>query len=455
LSRIRFRSVLNQDRIAILLFYFLLGASAISFSASAGAEDVKVIKKAPPAPAAIRKKLYLIGQEYVRDYWTNTLDLVNAPDIRKSAYPGQCVTLAVVATGDDRDALLRDSSYTFTIKFGGDKRSYENIYPTRIMHIKPEGGDFVMEILKAAKVDQANEGKIRSTMSMASMATFDFGWCVPTDARNGKAKINGSTNSSTGINVRFERTSLPVTTYTTAIKQGTFKDEEELSNWIMGYYHQPNPARVLPAFRLLVNSKLAFRLNVRAFFVELLRSSPEAAHDLLRRLPDEESPVRGYAFDLLRHAGYDISPSMASLPEKERGFQKIFLTRVPPYPDIYDLRVDVKKFDTPQRMDALWSSFLATGDQKPVRAVTNLLLWRNDYKAVVAAQKTPGKKKSFTKKLGRGVCYMTAGWSLGSFVRNHGLVADYVATWKQDKKTPRVLKEELNNLLFNDAFKRR
>jgi hypothetical protein len=200
---------------------------------------------------------------------------------------------------------------------------------------------------------------------------------------------------------------------------------------------------------------MAFRLNIRAFFVELLRSSPETGRDLLQRLPKEESAVRGYAFDLLRHAGYDINPTMASLPKKEQGFQKIFLTRVPPYPDIYDLRVDVKKFDTPNRMDALWSSFLATGDVKPVRAVANLLLWRNDYKAVVAAQKASGKKKTLSNKLGRGVCYMTAGWSLGSFVRNHGLVADYVAAWKQDKKTPRVLKEELNNLLFNDAFKRR
>ncbi len=41
----------------------------------------------------------------------------------------------------------------------------------------------------------------------------------------------------------------------------------------------------------------------------------------------------------------------------------------------------------------------------------------------------------------------------GSFVRNHGLVADFVEAWKRDPKAPAVIREELGTLITHEAFK--
>ncbi len=431
-----------------------VSAAIILFCCSStvlAAGNVSVVKAPAPQPARIGAKLMVVGAELLRDQWPGTLPLVNVPASRSMALPGQCISVAVMAHGDDRDALLTQTTYSFEIEFDGQKQKFEGVHPAVIKRIKPGGGDFVMQVLGAA---QADVGKLPD-MSSASVAAFDLNWCVPKGARDGTATISGSAVLPKGAALHFEKTSLPVVSFDKGVKEGTFKNKDEFGAWFMTYYRQPNPARVLAACRILADDNLAFSLNIRVFLVEVLRSSPEAARALQERLAGEDSAVRGYALHLLQNAGYDIAPLMARLPEKDRAFQQEFLRRVPPLVDPYDLRIDPAHFDTAARMDGLWSIFLATGKPKPVRAVADLLLWRGDYPAIREAMKTPEKHKQLTAALGRGVCYMTAGWSLRSFVRNDTLVADFVDAWKADPATPKVLKEELNNLFVNDAFTRK
>lgn len=419
-------------------------------SLNAVADDVTIKRVPAPKPAQISSRLMVIGDDVAREQWRGTLPLVNAPENRTTALPGQCVSVAVTASGDDRDALLKEAAYSFEIEFAGQKQKFDRLHPVVIKRLKPEGGDFVMQVMSAA---QAGHGDLPD-LSMASLAAFDVIWCVPKDARDGKATISGSAVLPKGAALRFEKTSLPVVSFDKAVTEGTFRTKEEFSAWFTNYYREPNPARVLAACRFLANDNMAFTLNVRTFLVEVLKSSPEAANDLQARLAGEDSAVRGFALHLLEKAGYDVTQVMARLPEKDRAFQEEFLRRVPPLVDPYDLQVDPAHFDTAARMDALWAIFLATGKPKPVRAIADVLMWRDDYPAISDAQKTPGKHKAMTVALGRGVCYMTAGWSLGSFVRHDGLVADLVDAWKADPDTPKALKEELDNLLVNEAFKR-
>jgi hypothetical protein len=404
-----------------------------------------VIKKPEPRPSHIGKSLWIIGQEVTHDQWPGTLAVVNAPEQRKMALPGQCISVSVIAAGDERDALLKQSTFNFQIKFDGKTQSFEGLHAAEVKRMKPEGGDFVMNILGAAGVNTTE----LSDMSMASLATFDLAWCIPADAHDGKVRIQGYAILSKGEKQHFDDASLSVSSFATAVEQGTFKDKEEFADWLMSYYRQPNPARVLAAFRLLADDKQAFTINMRTFFVEVLKSSPQAAKDLQARLAGETPAVRGYALHLLKSAGYDATNVVSQLPEREQEFQR----RIPPLPDPYDLRVDPEHFDTPQRMDALWSEFLVTGKPRPVRAIADLLLWRDDYKAVKEAREKA--KPILTVELGRGVSYAAAGWSLGSFARHHGLIADFIAVWKNDPGTPAVLKEELENLFTNEAFKRK
>lgn len=429
---------------------WLAAGTLLCCSLNVLADNVTTKRIAPPKPAQISNRLVVIGNDIVREQWPTTLSLVNAPESRTTAVPGQCISIGIVATGDDRDALLKETAYNFEIEFAGKKQKFDRLHPIAIKRMKPEGGDFVMQALSAAQVGRSD----LPDLSMASLAAFDVNWCVPKDARDGKATISGSALSPNGVALRFKETSLPVMSLEKAVTEGAFRTKEEFSEWFTGYYRKPNPARVLAACRFLANDNMAFALNVRTFLVEVLKSSPEVANDLQGRLVGEDSEVRGFALHLLDKAGYDITQVMARLPEKDRAFQEEFLRRVPPLVDPYDLQVDPAHFDTPARMDALWSIFLATGKPKPVRAIADVLMWRDDYPAIRDAQKTPGKHKAMTVALGRGVCYMTAGWSLGSFVRHDGLVADFVDSWKADPNTPKLLKEELDKLLVNEAFNR-
>lgn len=404
-----------------------------------------VLKKPEPKPAYIVKGLWIIGREVTRDQWPGTLKVVNAPEQRIKALPGQCMSVSAFAAGNERDALLQQSTFTYQIEFEGKKQTFEGLRAKEVKRIKPEGGDFVMEILGATGVNTSE----LADMSRASLATFNLAWCVPPDAKDGKVSIQGFAVLPQGEKLYFDDASLSVSSFATAVEQGTFKDKEEFANWLMSYYRQPNPARVLAACRLLADDKQAFTINMRTFFVEVLKSSPLAAEDLQARLANETPAVRGYALHLLKSAGYDVTKVLAQLPEREQEFQR----RIPPLPDPYDLRVDPERFDTPQRMDALWSEFLVTGKSRPVRAIAELLLWRDDYKAVKEAREQA--KPTLTVELGRGVSYAAAGWSLGSFARHHGLIADFVDVWKSDPGTPAVLKEELETLFANEAFKRK
>lgn len=419
-------------------------------SLNALADDVAVKKAAPSKPAQISSRLMVIGDDVAREQWPTMLPLVNAPENRMTAFPGQCISVAIAAGGDDRDALLKETAYNFEIEFAGKKQKFDRLHPMAIKRIKPEGGDFVMQALSAAQVGHGGLPEL----SMASLAAFDVKWCVPKDARDGKATISGSALPPNGAALRFKETSLPVVSLDKAVAEGTFRTKEEFAEWFTGYYRKPTPARVLAACRFLGGDNMAFALNVRTFLVEVLKSSPEVANDLQARLAGEDPAVRGFALHLLKMVGYDITQVMARLPEKDRAFQEEFLRRVPPLVDPYDLQVDPAHFDTAMRMDALWSIFLVTGKPKPVRAIADVLMWRDDYPAIREAQKTPGKQKVMTVALGRGVSYMAAGWSLGSFVRHDGQVADFVDSWKADPDTPKVLKEELDKLLVNEAFKR-
>ena len=105
------------------------------------------------------------------------------------------------------------------------------------------------------------------------------------------------------------------------------------------------------------------------------------------------------------------------------------------------------------RMDMLWSRFLATGHREPVKAITTVLRWREDGRALPAMRKAGKKADGLTLELVRAIAYSASGWSLGSFFRNPPLVADSIDALKADMAIPLVIKEELGTLITNEAFK--
>ena len=91
-------------------------------AATLSAQNVTKVQS-KPVPTEIEHQLWILGSE-TRDQWKGLLPQVNAPSLRTRAYPGQRLTIAVLARGENRDPLLRKATYTFNIEFhGGTKES--------------------------------------------------------------------------------------------------------------------------------------------------------------------------------------------------------------------------------------------------------------------------------------------------------------------------------------------
>jgi len=224
---------------------------------------------------------------------------------------------------------------------------------------------------------------------------------------------------------------------------------------MMGYYQRPEPTRLLYLFRASKDDENAFKPNTRAFSSQVLKSDPEAARDLLSRLKSEEPVVRMVGVVAFLDAGYSLPTILEYMPAEDQEQFKLIPSKLPPLPDPYDLVPDVNNFiKIPSAFDMLWSQFLATGDAKPVRAIAGALEWRKEGQAFLALKKSGKKPEGITLELAKGVSYMAAGWSLGSFYRNHPLVTDYIEAWKKDAGVPQAIREELGTLMTNEAFKK-
>lgn len=394
---------------------------------------------------------WLIGTDTLR-HWQGLPNQVNAPDLRSRVYPGQHLTVAVGARGDNRDALLTGQTYTISITTDSGSRVYEKLHPVQVRRIKSEGADFALSALRAGGI---GTGEVESFMSMVSLALFDLDWTPPPGAQDGSITLQVNVTAPDATSHPLERAKIGFWTYDRSAKEGGFKDEKEREGWMMSYYQHPEPTRLLHHFRASKADEHAFKPNARQFCAEVLKSDPAAARDLLVRLKAEEPVVRMIGVVAFLDAGYSLPSLLEAMPAEDREMFKVIPEKVPALPDPYDLVPDVQNFiKIPSAFDMLWSQFLVTGDAKPVRAIAEALAWREEGLAFLALRKSGKQAGGVTLELAKGVSYMAAGWSLGSFYRNHPLVTDYIEAWKADTKVPQVIREALGTLITNEAFKR-
>ncbi|MBI1753915.1 MAG: hypothetical protein HY014_09530 [Acidobacteria bacterium] len=427
--------------VSVLLCIGTLPLSAQSFKKVAG----------KPQPTEFMESPWLVGAETVK-HWQELPNQVNAPDYRTRVYPGQHLTVAVGARGDNRDPFLRGQIYTISITAGSESKVFERLQPAQVRRVKAQGADFVLSALRASG---AGSGEAESLMSMVSFAFFDLDWVPPANAKDGTIKVMVKATSQDSTSHQLENSKIEFWTYERAVKEGGFKDNKEHEDWMMGYYQRPEPTRLLHHFRASKDDQNAFKPNTRLFCAEVLKSNPEAAHDLLSRLKEEDPVVRIIGVVAFLDAGYSLTGLLEALPADDRERFKMIPEKIPALPDPYDLAPDTQNvIKVPSAFDMLWSQFLATGDPKPVRAIANGLEWRKEGKDFLALKKSGKKPDGITVELAKGVSYMAAGWSLGSFYRNHPLVTDYIEAWKKDPAVPLAVREELGALLTNEAFKR-
>jgi len=396
-----------------------------------------------PTPATIGAHLFLIGESVVQQQWTHTLKLVNAPQNITLLNPGQCIRVAIYATGDNRDAYLENTQLSFEVKFAGKTQDYPLAPLAQIKQIKPEGGDFVTGALGAAGIQNP-------LLTMASMGVSGAAWCVPADAKDGEATVDAEVESPGG-HKKLHSSDIQIESFETGSKHA-FKDDNEFSDFLQTYYRQPNPARLLPAIEFIIGdaaarSRAGVAESTAAFLSAALKADPVAAKDLQARILAEPPGTRVFGLLLLRTAGYDVSGSLASLSAAEQEKFKA----VPPLPDPYDIPMTPQAFT---RLDMMWAVFGATGQFEPVSRIASTLEWRSDYDAFDKLRKSGQRPSELTPSIVRGLTYAAAGWAMGSFQRNDPLVADYIEYMLASPDVSPAIKTELKGLQTNPAFQR-
>jgi hypothetical protein len=400
------------------------------------------VKKQKPKPAKIDAHFVLLIDSVVQEQWTHTLKLVNAPENITLLNPGQCVRVGLMATGDDRDSYLEKTKLSFRVQFAGQDQDQPLASLAQIKQIKPEGGDFVTQVLASADIKNP-------FLTMASLGASADNWCVPTDARDGSAVIQGEIETPGG-HQKQKPAKIQIESFETGSKR-SFKDIEDSSSFLMHYHWQPNPARLFPALQAIAADK-RLRNNqenlasTAVTFSAALKENPAAAKDFMTRVSTETGFTRAYGVLILLEAGDDIGPVLKTMSEEDR--QKF--TQHPGLPDPYDFN---HVEDIGMREDMLWGIFMTTGNFAPFQQIASALKWRTDWEDFDKARKSSNSPKQWTPAIGRAVGYMVAGWSLGSFQRTDPLAADYVEFMIASPDTPQNIKSELTGLSTNPAFK--
>lgn len=390
-------------------------------------------------PGKIEPQILIVHEQVVQEQWPVTLNLVNAPADVTRIEPGQCVHFGVVATGDDRDALLKRMQFAFELRYSDKTETFSGEPAQEIKQIKPEGGDFVTQALAVAGVKNP-------MLSMASLAASRARWCAPPDAGDGKATVQGKATAPDGKTVSFKSRTIDVQTFETARKQPPFKDSHDIDEWIIHYYADPDPAELWPALRIMAGDETARNSpNSIVFFVSALKSSKTAAEEMMRKLAGEESWVRRYTAAALKLAGYPMESVVQALPREDQAFINSLHQ-----PDAFDMTPGL---DIGARQDMLWGMFFATGDIRPVRTIASELAWNNDYRKLKQTIDAGGKPDMDDSTF-RAVGYGAAGWSLGALSRQAPLVSDYIEAIRAAPETPSTVKSELGHLFDNPAFRR-
>ncbi|BDU77967.1 hypothetical protein [Mesoterricola sediminis] len=403
-----------------------------------------------PRPDGFVAAPWLVGVE-APGRWAGLPDPVNAPDLRERVAPGQGLTVMVGAEGTGRDAFLQARTYAVTFTLGAASRTFEGLRPSRVRRIKAVGSDMAFSVLAAGGI---KPDKAEGLRSLVSAACFEVAWTPPAGAQDGPVRVQVRATGPGGEVHVFPEVTAAFWTYDRTAREGGFGDAKAAETWTMGYYQHPEPTRLLHLWRALQKESAGYRTSSRAFAAAVLRSDPAAAQDLLQRLRGEAPVIRRMGAAAFLDAGQPRDAVAAALPLEDHGMLQALPSQLPPLPDPLDLEPDTAHpLKVADAFDQLWSRFLVTGDTAHVRLIAGRLAWREEGKAFVALRKSGGKPAGITLDLVKGLAYMAAGWSLGSFYRTHPLVADAIEAWKRDPAVPEVVRQELGTLLGNEAFR--
>lgn len=396
-------------------------------------------------PAQIIAEIAILREEVVAEQWPATLDTVHPPKEPKYLEPGQCIRFGVFALGDGRE-LLQKSTYAFELLLAGNHQSFPPEPPQMVKLTTIFMPEFLEQTLGKGRVFK----EIPPDQALAASGVKTR-WCVPVDARDETATVQGSVLLPDGKTLALKRRKVEIKTFESARKKNPLKQAGLAADWLQHFHDAPDPALLLPALRLVAQDGEARNaLNLMEFFVAAFKAYPVAAEEMQRKLPTEDRWTRLIGTAVLGWAGYETASLRAGLPQEDKNALGAVAL-----PDPFDMTPNER---IGARQDMLWAVFFATGRIEPVRAISTALAWAEDYGKLMehgrqvraSGEKPTGEWPPYAA---RAAAYGAAGWSMGSLARSDALLSDYIDALKAAPETPPSVKQELENLYKNPAFR--
>jgi hypothetical protein len=400
-----------------------------------------------PAPAKVAAAVVVIAAEPVRNVWPALGDAVAAPPTRSVLVPGQPIALGVLASGDAPAAPLAGVRLGFRIRDGERVVEVPPAPPVAVKLLRAQGANFALGALRATGVDVKVTGAEVLTLRTA-LAVVVPEWTPAPAPKARQVIVEGTALWPDGRRLALAPATITIETWAGAAAKAPFEDDAGMQAWCERYALAPEPQHLAAAIRRAAQQK-GHPLSLLGFPASALEAFPAAIPPVVEAVRADDERTRLAAAVAIRWAGGDPAPLLATLGASATAAFADF--HPPPSPVVLDLDASALA-ETSARMDLLWGRFMATGRPEPLRQLVDLLALRDDYPALQAA-KAKTEPRPPVDRIVRGVLYVTAGWSISSFAVGEGPASDHLARWREDPKTPAVIREELRRIPGNPAFR--
>lgn len=412
--------------------------------------QVKTLKDTP-RPTRVSEQMWVIPSG-----WSDRIPPtgpVNAPGHLAVLAPAQHIALALLAEGADRDLALQGRTLQVRIT---SSRGSELITatPSGVRHIKAEGADMALSILKAGGIKGADSEDLQQKMSLVSLVSFELPWEAPAVTEEEVITLQAELKGGATPAPALKPLTLELRPWSAwwEAKKGEAPD---LNAFEKGFHEQPEPGLLLPMLKEAVRQNAIQTHGVYGFFVAAFRSQLAARDAVMAELPKMDPKDRWAVLMVLRLGGMDVSKASAGLAEDaQKALMDAQPLADPPALLSFEDPVDPQLaggLGIP--MDQCWGGWMATGDPKYLKGLVGQLAYASCLQDLETFMKTKPGAKGLNAKVARGLAYRTAGWSLSAFEREDPQVADWIAYWQRDSTQPAVVRTELETLATNPAFR--
>jgi hypothetical protein len=378
---------------------------------------------------------------------------VNYPEFLTTLYPGQKVSIGVMATGIGHDSYLSTAVLRVRFSVGPKVETKEGLKPVALRRIRAQGADFVLVALDAAGISAEERAETAAAMAQQTLAVFATDWEVPSVEQPVDAEVFVDV-AGVAPPVALEPVKLRIKPNADWLKE-SLPSLEQFGQRMNRYQTDLSPGELLAWFTSAAERDSLRLESIQAFFVLRFRSNPEARGAAVAAYPSLTAKTQSALLWILRLAGYELNALFPQLP----GDALAKFTPIEPMPDPRALPrfkdpVDVQAVgQLGHAMDRCWAGWMAAGDPSYLRALVELLGGAPDYPAYKAWQEKRGGAKGLNARVARGLAYQIAGWSIGSFQRTDPRVADWLAYWQNDPEVPAVVRQEIAKLPSNPVFR--